>query len=343
MSYMFDQSKIGWNQPVFESLVMGENMKKILIALTAVLLLGVIFIIPALAFDTDLNVHHYKWTESSVKCNESINYNKQGFTISSAAPVFQIDGQSGKIGFNSIISAYSLKPCSPEFFSKTDNTSNITLLGMNTDVKIPGASLWFSGLYGNNQFNSIKNHDNYDSSSAYLVAAGADTEIGGTKLHGHFFYAAGNDSVNYNNDDISSFNSPSRNLWIGQPYYSAEIMGYGKLDSIVPSKGSLFDSISSVAALNLGASIKPMDKLTLRGDIWYAKLADKKSEQNSLGSEIDLVVTYELIEDLKFDIIGAYLFSGDASSTKLAPGGQQLKNESGSYPYELGARLSLSF
>ena len=316
-------------------------MKKTLIALIAVVLLGVIFIIPALAFDTALGVHHYEWTDSLVKCSESINY-KHGFAAISTTPVFQLDGLNGKIGFNSILSVYSLKPDAPEFFSETANSSGITLLGMNADVKIPGVSLWFSGLYGNSQMCGIKNNDKYFS-SAYLVAAGADTEIGSAKLHGHFFYAAGNESVNYNNDDISSFNSPLRRIWIGQPYYSAEIMGYGKLESAVPSVGSPFDRISSVAALNLGASIKPMDKLTLKGDIWYAKLADKESTQNSLGSEIDLVVTYELIEDLKFDIIGAYLFSGDGASTKLAPGGQQLKNENGSYPYELGARLSLSF
>ncbi len=322
---------------------MGENMKKTLIAvIIAVALLAVVFIIPALAFDTALGVHHYEWTDSLVKCSENINY-KHGFATISTTPVFQIDGHNDKFGFNSILSAYSLKPDSPEFFSETADNSGITLLGMNTDVKIPGAFLWFSGLYGNSQMCGIKNNDKYYSSSAYLVAAGADTEIGSAKLHGHFFYAAGNDSVNYNSDDISSFNSPLRRVWIGQPYYSAEIMGYGKLDGIVSSGGSPFDRISSVAALNLGASIKPMDKLTLKGDIWYAKLADKESAKNSLGSEIDLVVTYELIEDLKFDIIGAYLFSGDGASTKLAPGGQQLKNENGSYPYELGARLSLSF
>lgn len=321
---------------------MGENMKKTLIALIAVVLLGVIFIIPALAFDTALGVHHYEWADSLVKCNENFNY-KHGFADISTTPVFQLDGYNGKIGFNSIISAYSLKPDVPEFFSKTAGNFGINFLGMNADVKIPGISLWFSGLYGNSHVCGINNNGQGYSSSAYLVAAGADTEIGSAKLHGHFFYASGNDSVNYNNDDISSFNSPLRRLWIGQPYYSAEIMGYGKLDSIVPSGGSPFDRISSVAALNLGASIKPMDKLTLKGDIWYAKLADKESTQNSLGSEIDLVVTYELIEDLKFDIIGAYLFSGDGASTKLAPGGQQLKNDNGSYPYELGARLSLSF
>jgi len=214
-------------------------------------------------------------------------------------------------------------------------------LGMNADVKIPGASFWLSGLYGNSEFSRKNSNDDY--SSTYLVAAGADTNIGGAKVHGHFFYAAGNDSVN-NNNDFSALNSPSMRVWIGQPYYSAEIMGYGKMDSAGSSGMSPFDRISSVAVLNLGASIKPMNKLTLKGDIWYAKLADKdSSKSSSLGSEIDLVVTYELIEDLKFDIVGAYLFSGDSSSTKLAPA-NQLKNENGSsYPYELGARLSLSF
>ncbi len=321
---------------------MGKNVKKIFVAGMIAVILEFFFIIPALAFDTQFGDHNYKWSAPYIKCVDSDNFSNRLDEIS-VTPIFKITDHRNESHFNFFLSSYStyfLKLNATETLSDTDDDSNLSFLNINAYTKTSGISLWVSGLYGNSEL--CRRNSNGNDTSTYLIAAGADTEFGAAKVHGHFFYAAGNDSVNYN-DDVSAFSSPLRSIWIGQPYYSAEIMGYGKMDNLASYSASPFDRISSIAAINLGASIKPMDKLTLKGDIWYAKLADKDSTNNSsLGSEIDLVVTYELIEDLKFDIIGAYLFSGDSTSTKLVPG-RQLKNDNSSYPYELGARLSLSF
>ncbi len=329
-------------------------MKKIFIA-GLITVLGIFFTIPVLAFNVNSCGDFYAWLNSDLcgthetLCDNGrvreTDYLKTEFSDIYTVPVFRIRERFDSISLNSVVSVYtahSVKQVFPAIFSVSDNYSDysgLSFLGMNADFKIAGKSLWFEGIYGTDDSCRYGDYDNRP--FTYLVAAGADADIGVAKVHGQFFYAAGNDSMSYS-DKMSAFNSPFGSVWIVQPYYSAEIMGYGTFDNMLAAGVSPFDRISSVAALNFGASIKPMDKLTLRGDIWYAKLADKDSSKNSLGSEIDLVVTYELIEDLKFDIVGAYLFSGDSANTKLTPG-KQMKNDNNSYPYELGARLRLSF
>jgi len=68
--------------------------------------------------------------------------------------------------------------------------------------------------------------------------------------------------------------------------------------------------------------------------LWYAKLA--KSDVNggqTLGTEIDLRATYALMKNLNLDVVGAYLFAGDAT--------YQGKGEKNAY--EVGTMLSFSF
>jgi hypothetical protein len=78
-----------------------------------------------------------------------------------------------------------------------------------------------------------------------------------------------------------------------------------------------------------------MDKLNVVLDVWYAQLAeDDVNGEDYLGTEVDLKVTYQLIEGLNLDLVGAYLFAGDATS---------LDGNNEDDPYELGARFSLSF
>jgi hypothetical protein len=137
-------------------------------------------------------------------------------------------------------------------------------------------------------------------------------------------------------------------------YARAEIMGHGAYDNM---SGSFSDKstgtppgiiISNILASNLGTTVKPMDKLSITADLWYAKLAEKNafaaaasngnkaSKQDKLGLEADLKISYTLVEGLTLDLIGAYLWAGDAIGTKS--GGSDSRD-----PYEFGTRLSLSF
>jgi hypothetical protein len=159
------------------------------------------------------------------------------------------------------------------------------------------------------------------------VGAGASMNFGPADLHSRAFYASGDDDPDDN--DIDAFT-----VIEGQSYYWSEIMGYGIFDNVA-SAGSPADQISNVWAVNLGATFKPMDKLSITGDVWYAQLAEENVfDEDELGTEFNLKLTYKLMENLNLDVVGAYLLAGDATS-------QDGKNDDD--PYLVGSRLSLSF
>ncbi len=64
---------------------------------------------------------------------------------------------------------------------------------------------------------------------------------------------------------------------------------------------------------------------------WFNMVA---FDEDELGIEVDLVLTYQLVEGMNVDLVGAYLFAGDATSSD----GDNDEN-----PYELGTRFSISF
>ena len=74
----------------------------------------------------------------------------------------------------------------------------------------------------------------------------------------------------------------------------------------------------------------PLDKLTLSVDIWNANLVeDNANGDTELGTEIDVQADYQLLDDLKLQVVAAYLSAGDATGDEN--------------PTEVGAVLSLSF
>ena len=90
-------------------------------------------------------------------------------------------------------------------------------------------------------------------------------------------------------------------------------MGLGVFDNNV-SAGSPGDGISNVWAGNVGVTVKPMDKLKIDADVWYASLAEENAAgDKELGLEFDGKLTYSLYENLTAEAIFAYLVSGDAT------------------------------
>jgi hypothetical protein len=201
-------------------------------------------------------------------------------------------------------------------------------LGGNVDGTIGPVGLWFTGIYQGGKFKGNGDNDNVDI-KAYLVAGGGNVDLGPANIHTQGFYASG-DGAERPNGDMNGFIGIS-----GQSYYWSEIMGYGIFDQQA-SAGSPNEKISNVWAANIGASIKPFDKLTITGDLWYAEKPkdDPITDEKKLGTEADLVLTYQLVEGMNVDLIGAYLWAGDATSTD----GDNDKN-----PYEIGSRFSISF
>jgi len=74
--------------------------------------------------------------------------------------------------------------------------------------------------------------------------------------------------------------------------------------------GSFF--IYNKLASNLGVTVKPMDKLSITADLWWAKLAEDRIfsatvKDDSIGLETDLKITYQLVEGLSL-VLSAHTF-----------------------------------
>lgn len=221
---------------------------------------------------------------------------------------------------------------------RVDNI-NVHVAGVDFDATMGAASLWLTGIM---QTGSLTTEDallglpkgTEVDLKGYLLAAGGKFNLGKADIHGQAFYATGEEN-GVADKEVNSYFTTSYNS-----YYWAEIMGQGIFDNFTggfsdASAGAPGDAPSNILAVNLGATFKPMDKLTITADLWYAKLDEENAfGEDKLGTEADLLISYKLVEGLTLDVVGAYLWAGDATS---ADG----KNDTN--PYEFGTRLSLSF
>jgi len=222
----------------------------------------------------------------------------------------------------------SATPGTLEGFEKV----NIYYIGLDLDAKFDAGKAWFTGVYQGGKGDLLKANP-YGSIDfqAWLAAVGASVNLSDkADIHGQFFYATGDKDKD---DKMKAFFVPSQDDGTGQSYYWAEIMGYGVFDEYV-SANAPGDKITNIMAANIGTTFKPVKDFSITFDIWYAKLVEKDANnEDYLGTEVDLVLSYELVKGLKLDLIGAYLFRGEATYKGL--------NEAN--PYEVGTQLSLSF
>lgn len=197
--------------------------------------------------------------------------------------------------------------------------------GLDADMKFGGgSSLWFTGIYEGGDA-ELLNGTSQDV-KAYLLALGGTFAMGAFDVHGQAFYATGDDRDTKN--EIEAFYVPR-----GQSYYWSEIMGFGLVDNQA-SANSPADKISNIMAANIGVGFKATDKLSFKVDLWYAKLAEENAKGDDvLGTEVDVRMTYQLMKNLNLDVVGAYLFAGDAT----------YKGTGDSNPYELVTQLSFRF
>jgi len=206
---------------------------------------------------------------------------------------------------------------------------SVWFAGLDADVKFgSGSSAWFTGIYENGSIDreaTLNLGGNFDV-KAYLLAAGGTINFGAFDIHGQAFYATGDDANTI--DENEAFIVPQ-----GQMYYWAEIMGLGVFDNQA-SAGSCADKISNIEAANIGIGFKASDKMAFKADVWRAELLEAAvSDNKTLGTEIDLTMTYALMKNLNLDVVGAYLMAGNG--TYSGPGETN--------PYEFGAKLSFSF
>ncbi len=252
------------------------------------------------------------------------------FTISETFTItpYIIWGTSENAGKWKPILHTTASPDSFEGFEKV----NIYYLGVDMDAKFDMGKAWFTAIYQGGKGDLLKANP-YSSIdfSAWLAAVGVSVNLSDqADIHGQFFYASGDKD---NDDQLEAFFFPSQDYGTGQSYYWAEIMGLGIFDDYATSN-TPGDKISNIMAANIGTTFSPAKDFSITLDIWYAKLVEEDAnKEDYLGTEVDLVLSYELVQGLKLDLVGAYLFRGDAT----------YKGADDANPYELGAQLSLSF
>jgi hypothetical protein len=204
-----------------------------------------------------------------------------------------------------------------EAFTATQDADN-WYAGADADLKFGTVGVWGTAIYNGGEINGVDN-------AAYLGAVGADAGI----VHGQFFYASGDDGTDASeNNKFVSAPGTGTNLTsagTGSSYYWAEILGLGIFDNSV-SNSSPGDDITNIWAGNVGVTVKPMDKLKITGDVWYASLAeDNKAGDTELGLEFDAIVSYNIYDNLTADAVFAYLVSGDATGDEdVMEGGLRL-------------------
>lgn len=274
----------------------------------------------------------------------AITYKGEGFQI----PFIWMkayEGGTGKDANDNDVDYYALKPTftlgnlaltptvtymyskdASKWPSTTGNEEvKVYFVGLDADMKFGGgSSAWFTGIYEGGDA-ELLNGTSQDV-KAYLLALGGTFAMGAFDVHGQAFYATGEDRDT--KDETEAFYVPR-----GQMYYWSEIMGFGLTDNQA-SANSCADKISNIMAANIGVGFKATDKLSFKFDLWYAKLAEENAKGDDvLGTEVDLRVTYQLMKNLNLDVVGAYLFAGDAT----------YKGDNDSNPYELVTQLSFRF
>ena len=224
------------------------------------------------------------------------------------APSFKIGGLS--------LNPYLILVESSEASAAFDELS-LTYIGADLDAKLGDVSWWLTAI-------SESGDSGSDDVSAMLFAIGASMPLGPVGLHAQVIYATGDDDPA--DTDIENFFVPA-----GQSYYWSEIMGYGIFD-YQASAGAPADQISNLLAYNIGVSFEPMEKVTITADLWNASLREDDAAGNDdLGTEIDLTLTYAILDNLNLDVVAAKLWAGDATG------------DGSEDPTEIGMQLSFSF
>ncbi|MDL2286029.1 hypothetical protein LJC24_01130 [Desulfococcaceae bacterium OttesenSCG-928-F15] len=214
------------------------------------------------------------------------------------------------------------------------DSADLYYLGLNMDFDYDAFSLWFTGIYmfGSMEYEKGWGRDKGYDVKAFLVALGGEADLGPFSVHAQTFYATGDDN-DLNDYKMEAFVAP-----VGQSYVWSEIMGHRTFDDY-ESFNAPGEYPSNIWAVNLGATMKPVEKWTVEADLWYAQTAEdvdtwdstvlNRKQDDKLGFEIDLAATYQIFDNMNIRFVGAYLFADDATGDDD--------------PWLLGTQLEFSF
>ena len=144
-------------------------------------------------------------------------------------------------------------------------------------------------------------------------------------------------------DDINYFVYP-----LTTSKYFSEIMGGGILDNTAPNGGYWrgYPLPTNLWTITAGGAWQVLPQTKLALSWWYFGTSEKVPSRydtvagtwkldNYLGNEIDLNITQNIVDKLNLDLVGAYMFTGDAFRAKSYNTNYNKDDNT----YELGARL----
>jgi len=130
--------------------------------------------------------------------------------------------------------------------------------------------------------------------------------------------------------------------------YFSEIMGGGILDNTAPNGGYWrgYPAPTNIWTVTAGGAWQVLPQTKLALSWWYFGTSESVPSRydtvtgswkfdSYLGNEIDLNITQNIVDKLNLDLVGAYMFTGDAFRAKTY-GASYNKDDN---TYELGARL----
>ncbi len=235
-------------------------------------------------------------------------------------------------------------------------------LGFKLGYKMDWMSAYFNFV---KNFGSVELTEGPDSDyTGWMIDGGASFFWGPYTFNIGGFYTSGQDlrsdgvidpatgEINLENvRDIERFTYP-----LATSKYFSEIIGGGIFDNDdighrLPD-GSLsgawagYGFPSNIWTITVGGAWQALEKTKVAASYWYFATSEKVPGYNSfreidgikweneIGHELNLNITQGIVDGLNLDIVGAYLFTGDAYSME-ASGDDNV--------YEVGARLQWNF
>ena len=128
----------------------------------------------------------------------------------------------------------------------------------------------------------------------------------------------------------------------GQTAVTAEIIsdGYSYDRNASLSQIGGANHPSNMYMLNAGVDLKPTDTTTLKFDVYYIGMVEKRTiggdEEDEIGIEIDARLTQKIYDNLSLTVLGAYMFAEDGY-------GSDTVNSEGDDAFQVGMGLDYKF
>ncbi|MBI9084556.1 MAG: hypothetical protein JEZ11_13230 [Desulfobacterales bacterium] len=193
---------------------------------------------------------------------------------------------------------------------------------------------WFYGVDASAKFGPLSVYGTYIIESGEITPVGAASidlggfamdmgvsyDMGMFSLRGEYAMLSGDDDGIADND-LEAFTATSGESWNkGELLFTNGILWknpYGTaaspLGTGAPAQNNFLATSSGMKLWNIGATVKPMDKLALKLDYFDASYAETAAgASDDIGSEIDFVATYQLLEGLNLDVLACFFQVGDS-------------------------------